>query len=150
MIDMQKKERQSLQTRLAQTERAIADIPLWNRWVSPTPDYQELQREKAGLQEQIGAVEARLSEISPDWETVWDIWDWSEVDAWEKQQTALAEQVERESFAKQAASLVYPDALPTENIPRSIEELEISDKAIEVFIDREGNESYLRATGIGL
>jgi hypothetical protein len=36
LIDMQKKERQALQTRLAQTERAIADIPLWNRWVSPT------------------------------------------------------------------------------------------------------------------
>lgn len=49
LIDMQKKERQALQTRLAQTERAIADIPLWNRWVSPTPDYQELQREKVGL-----------------------------------------------------------------------------------------------------
>lgn len=96
LIDMQKKERQALQTRLAQTERAIADIPLWNRWVSPTPEYQELQREKAGLQEQIGAVEVRLSEISPDWETVWDIWDWSEVDAWEKQQTALAEQAEQE------------------------------------------------------
>lgn len=30
------------------------------------------------------------------------------MDAWEKQQTALAEQAERESFAKQAASLVYP------------------------------------------
>ncbi len=126
LIDMQKKERQTLQTRLAQTERAIADIPLWNRWVSPTPDYQELQREQAGLQEQIGAVEARLSEISPDWETVWDIWDWSEVDAWEKEQEEAAQRAENEAYRKQLESLVYPDALPVENnISIAKEQLEL-------------------------
>ncbi len=71
------------------------------------------------------------------------------MDAWEKEQEETAQRAESEAYRKQLESLVYPDALPTENIPRYIEELEISDKAIEVFIDREGNESYLRATGIG-
>jgi hypothetical protein len=48
------KERLALQILLAQTERAIADIPLWNRWGLPHPGLSGTAAREKGLQERIG------------------------------------------------------------------------------------------------
>ncbi len=90
MIDTQKKLYYSLQDKLEQNRDEINKF--FMGWLFPSEDYKELQRQKIELEQQIGAVEKRLDQFAPKWDEIIDVWDWSEVDAWEQAQLArLAE-----------------------------------------------------------
>ena len=156
MIDTQNELYEDLLGRLEQKKGEIAQIPIWERIFS-NEEYKKLQGQKTELEEQIMVVDNRLRQ--PGW-NVLTFWDWSEVEDWERAQlirddakNASAEKQARDEAAAEAKKQAKDEAKSLQgknNKAKPIEELEISEKAIEVFIDREGNRENLKKKGIGL
>gem|GEM_PF-6521539 len=144
----------SLEEELAQTLRETAKTPIWERWLSPGGQYRELLARQDDIQEQMSILEKRLDRLDPDWQGKLYLVDWDEVDAWAKAQEEEETREEGEEIPDEETPENEEDQnQPSKEHPQErklIKDLSISPEVIKVFIDREGNEPYLRATGIGL
>ena len=100
MIDTQKELYYSLQDRLEQNSEETAKIPLWER-VFRNEGYQELQSQRIALEQEIGAVEKRLDQLAPRWNEIMDVWNWREVEDWERTQL-IRDDAKNASAEKQA------------------------------------------------